>query len=361
MKIGILTYHNTRNCGALLQAYALQKKLFELGIDNEIIDYRCDKIEETYRLKKIYELKGIKQLAKWFLTIGRDKRTQKKFDEFKRENLKLSGKYDKASICKANLIYDAFITGSDQVWNAMINGDDLTYLLDFAGAEKKKYSYAASIGGGEPKVSYAEKMQTALADFDFISVRENPLAEYIKTDLGLDTQMVLDPTLLLDGDDYIFASEWKKPKTKYIFVYTIATTPNIESAAKKLSKETGLPIIWGHMSYRKRRGVKNVTDLSPCEFVNYIKNAEYVFTSSFHGMAMSIVLHKQFFYDLDDNVQNNNSRLETLAESLGLQSRELLKLSDASFLTNMPLIDYKQVESALEIRRRQSVCFLEKF
>ncbi len=357
MNLGIITYHNTRNCGAVLQAYALQRVLIDRGIKTDIIDYRCREIEQTYKIKKIKDIKGLKELVKWALTVQRDKITQKKFDQFKRKHIKLSSKYDRTNIQNANEYYDAFVTGSDQVWNFNLNGGDTVYLLDFAGKGKKKISYAASMGGSAMPPGFAEKTARALQTFDAVSVRETALAQYIKTLTGAEPQTVLDPTLLLTKERYAF-EEKEKPKKKYIFVYTIANTPNIERCAKALSRETGFPVIWGHMSYRKKSGVENMTTLSPVEFVNYIRNAEYVLTSSFHGMAFSVIMEKQFFYDLDKGEANNNSRLETLAELLNLQCREL---NEADLdLTQKRNIDYNTVSRLLNDARQRSLVFLGK-
>ena len=358
MKIGILTYHNTRNCGAVLQAYALQQALFALGIDNQIIDYRCDKIEEAYRLRHFWELKTIKMFIKWVLTIRNDKKTQKKFEIFRENILKLSGVYTKDTIKNANKEFDGFITGSDQVWNLYLNGNDYTYMLDFAEKGKKRISYAASMGSGSLTDGGNGAFKEAVLSFDLLSVREKPLKDYIKEITGIEPELVLDPTLLLKKEEYVFADNWGKPKYKYIFVYTVAPAENIEQKAKELSKKTGYPIIWGHMSYRKKRGVKNVTDLAPSELVNYIKNAEYVLTSSFHGMAFSIIMQKQFFYDLDNNVKNNNARLETLAQLLGLEDRELI--ADNMDLCKFAGIDYSAVNERLTRERKKSIEFLKK-
>ena len=93
------------------------------------------------------------------------------------------------------------------------------------------------------------------------------------------------------------------------------------------------------------------------DFVDYIKNAEYVFTSSFHGMAMSIVFEKQFFYDLDRNAKNNNSRLETLAEILSLENREAGKIETDS---GIDFIDYSVVHDILYESRKISEFFLKE-
>ena len=358
MKIGILTYHNTRNCGALLQAYALQQALFALGIDNEIIDYRCDKIDEAYRVKHLRELKTVKMFIKWVLTIRNDKKTQEKFELFRKNILKLSTVYTKNTIKNANKEFDGFITGSDQVWNFYLNGDDYTYMLDFAEKGRRKISYAASMGSGALTGSVRGAFKEALPSFDLISVREKQLKDYIKETVGIEPELVLDPTLLISKKKYVFSGNERAFDNKYIFVYTVAPAPNIEIKAKELSKKTGYPIIWGHMSYKKKRGVKNVTDLAPNELVNYIKNAEYVLTSSFHGMAFSIIMQKQFFYDLDNNVKNNNARLETLSELLGLQDRELT--GDDMDLCKSADIDYSAVNERLTHEREQSIDFLKK-
>jgi len=356
MKTGILTYHNTRNCGALLQAYALQKTLFNMGIDNDIIDYRCPKIDETYKLKKLKEIKNIKEFIKWTLTINAAKKSQKKFDEFKRQYLKLSEIYSSDTIIKANNSYDAFITGSDQVWNFNLNGNDYTYLLNFASDDKIKLSYAASMGGENVGKENEKNFAKGLSRFSSVSVREKALKEYVDRILEIDSKLVLDPTLLLEKEEYNFGESTKIINKKYIFVYTIAATPNIEKVAKALSQKTGYPIIWGHMSYRKKKGVINKTDISPDEFVNYIKNAEYVLTSSFHGMALSIVMEKQFFYDLDTKKQNNNSRLETLAEILGLQERNM-GINAVDFKQD---INYLKIKELLKIKRKESIDYLTK-
>ncbi len=356
MKIGILTYHNTRNCGAVLQAYALCKKLCDLGLDNEIIDYRCEKIEQAYKIKKLNQIKGAKEFIKWFLTIRNDKKSQKKFDAFKSKYLNLSMPYYKDTIQSANKIYNSFITGSDQVWNFKLNGDDFTYLLDFADNEKSKNSYAASMGSDIIDKKNQEHFKKSILSFDKISVRENLLREYVQSITKNEAHLVLDPTLLLNENDYNFESKINI-KDKYIFVYTIAPTPHIESCAKALSKQTGYKIIWGHMSHRKKKGVVNKTDISPDEFINYIKNAQFVFTSSFHGMALSCVLKKQFFYDLDVSKNNNNSRLETLAKTLNLTSREL---KDNNFnITDFCDIDYTSLNKTLKAEQDKSIDFLK--
>ena len=146
-------------------------------------------------------------------------------------------------------------------------------------------------------------------------------------------------------------------KDKYIFVYTVAPSPNIYNKAIELSKKTGLKIKWAHMSYKNFKGAQNIKNPSPVEFLNLIDNASYVLTSSFHGMALSIVFKKQFFYDLDINKINNNSRLTTLASQLQLEGREITFSSE---LLKYDDIDYSVVNQLLDKKREESIGFLKE-
>ena len=146
-------------------------------------------------------------------------------------------------------------------------------------------------------------------------------------------------------------------KERYILVYTIASTPNIEKKAKELSQKTGLPIIWSHMSYKNRKGATNVKSPTCDEFLSLIKNAEYVLTSSFHGMAFSIIYEKNFYYDLSITKNNFNSRLTTLAQILDLSSREIKPDKD---ILSYEKIDYQRVNSLKDEFRNKGINYLKE-
>lgn len=354
MRIGIITYHNTRNCGAVLQSYALMETIKKIGFSAKIIDYKCEEIDKAYIIKKPWELRGVKEAVKWLLTVGINTKAQKKFDLFKKEKLVLTGAYDKNNITKINSQFDGFITGSDQVWNFNLNGADENYILKFAAADKKKISYAASLGYKEIPEDYISLYKENLATFSGISVRETDGKTALEC-LGFSCETVVDPTLLLDKGDY-FELEADNKWGKYIFVYTVAVTPNIEKKAKELSKKTGLPIIWGHMSYKNYKGVKNIKSPFCDEFLSLIKNAEYVVTSSFHGMAFSIIYEKEFFFDLSVSKNNYNSRLTSLADTLELSNREIRVDRD---MLNYEKIDYNRVNRLKEKKKEEAIKFLK--
>lgn len=355
MKIGILTYHSTLNVGAALQAYALQKVIAGLGVSCEIIDYRCMHLEEVYRVKSMTEVESMKEFIKWILTVGNTKRAKRKFDQFNAFYQTLShGVYTRDCLTNLNSDYEVFIVGSDQVWNMDLNGNDATYLLDFAAKDKKRISYAASFGYKEMPEAYKQEIARNLMLFDVISVRETSGSRIVEGLLGKEAQVVLDPTLLLN------MTEWEKlnfkrlyPK-RYVLLYMVAATPSALKFAKQWGRVHQCDVICIHYSYAKFRGVINVHDCSPLEFLSYIKYAQCVVASSFHGVCFSAVFEKEFFYELDPNPINNNSRIETLMSTLGLENREIVNGSCA----DENGVDYTRVRSMLEAEKHKSVEFL---
>ena len=158
MKVGILTYHDTTNYGAAFQAFALQKKIEELGCDCEIIDYKCKAVTERYEIKSPFKSSNIKQCIKRILTNKNNRNLKLKFETFYKRYQKRSDKtYYKNTISETNNIYDKFIVGSDQVWNLRLSGEDTTYMLDFVKDDSKKYSYAASFGYSKIPDKYINK------------------------------------------------------------------------------------------------------------------------------------------------------------------------------------------------------------
>lgn len=357
MKIGTLTYHDTRNYGAVLQAYALQKTIENLGVDCEIIDYKSEFLAEVYKIKSISEIKGVKEFIKWALTIKYDRKSKIKFDRFNRTKQTFSSKsYTKDNIDEANNIYDGFVVGSDQVWNLNLNNKDTTYFLDFVSNESKKFSYAASFGYKSIPDEYLDITTQNLSKFNKISVREEQGKNIIENTLNKDSKVVLDPTLLLERESWnkIKKDTYYKEKD-YILVYSVAATPSLFEFAKKLSKEKKCDIVYINRSYFNKFGMKNIRDASPEEFLGYINGAKYIVTSSFHGVAFALNYKKDFFYELDAKPQNNNSRLQSLINIVGLESREIIN-GNNDYIDNK--IDYNKVSNILKEERIKSIHYL---
>ena len=143
-KVGIITYHNAINFGAVLQSYALNRYINNCGVECETIDYHSNKIDSSYRLIR-YQKGNLKLLLNSFIGIKNNILKKIRFNKFKKNIVISKCKYDCDNVVSANDVYKTFITGSDQVWNLDLN-DDVNYYLDFVNGDNKRNSYAASFG-----------------------------------------------------------------------------------------------------------------------------------------------------------------------------------------------------------------------
>ena len=321
MRVGLLTFHDAINYGAVLQAVALSRSLTKVCNEQcTLLDYRCKSIDQMYRIKE-------GNLAKRLLKAGYQTLKRNSFRKFVKYNCQMTGKLDEQSINQYADCFDAWVVGSDQVWNGNITGHDSNFLLEFVGDCSRKLSYAASFGNYQIPVQEVPLFQKALESFDGISVREPAGAEAIKDITNLNVDVHLDPTLLLDMDEWGAMAKEPKIKNKYIFIYASGDVSKIAPLAKRISKETGMKILYMG-NYNIPNGRK-LSFVSPEAWLGYIKNASCVLTNSFHGTAFSIIFNRHFFVDLGKTEVRNgtemhhNDRAENLINTLGLQNRAI--------------------------------------
>ena len=316
MKTGLLTYHHTKNFGSWLQTYALYKKLVDLGVDIEVIDYRCPAIEKRETPNPFRIQLNVKNMLKDFMYVRPLRNLHKRFEEFSNQYLKLSEKvYTPETIQQANFEYDNFLIGSDIVWGTHINGGDLSYFLDFADDSKGKYAFAASIGEKWKKEEW-DKISNLLARFDSIAVREKQSSEWIKEVCNIDVETVCDPTMLLTKQDWESFCGERKIKEKYILVYFMDKEGIIVRDALKIGKKYNLPVYYvGYTN--KLKGVKKYIVHDPADFVSVIKNAEMTFCGSYHGMLFSLYMNTPFYF----YYKHSSSRMEHIALTLNIQDR----------------------------------------
>lgn len=355
-KVGILTFHNALNYGAVLQTYALQQTISQLPAKVEIIDYRCPQIEKQYRsiLGAGKKIDRIKHGLMYFQYCQRNRI----FAHFCNHRLKLSKQYfiSQKELLKVNSQYDFFVVGSDQVWNAFITGLDETYLLNFVDNNRKKISYAASFGFPELPDEWKPRYKLLLESFYGLSVREQQGADILGNLTGRDAHVHIDPVLLMKAD------EWKRiaapiKEQNYIFVYLMAKTETILKFIEELANQTGYKVIWFGPGLRRPIRAKYIRTGSPEEFLGYLLNASYVVTNSFHGTAFSILFHKAFFIELLPRQHNSNSRLEQILNLFHLSDRLIL---DKTKINIQGHIDYAEVEKILDKEREKSIHYLKK-
>lgn len=329
-KIGILTFHNAINYGAVLQVYSLQKTIKDMGCYSSVIDYRCPKIKEADKYIKTDSLKSFIKSIYEIYTLYEKK---KKFNDFLQENVEISREYKKEELCKVETIFDLFIVGSDQVWNPYITDYDDTYLLSFVNDNKKRNSYAASFGLSQLPSNWCDESMKELSRFNVLSTRESTGKEIITKKIKKEVSVDLDPVFLRT------ANEWrnlvKNKKEKYIFVYM--PWEETLTFAKKLSDETGLPIIqcgWKSILNPRKNVGEIESSLGPDEFLSLLHNSEYVVTGSFHATAFSIIFHKKFYVEIPSKV---GSRIQNLLEMFSLQDRRIGLKCDADI--NWDMVD----------------------
>lgn len=318
-KVGIVTYHRAVNYGAILQAYALNRKIKTFDIDVETIDYSCDAVNVQYDYHKLNKCASLKNFVAHNLTCFLRRRKKIRFIEFLKR-FSLSETCDRESIRELSRKYEIFITGSDQVFNPLCHKNDPTYFLDFVSAGSKN-CYAASLGSISQFESSKIDVIPLLKEFDKISFRETDATEYMESVLDKKCTTVMDPVWLLDKNEWceIAVSNEKK---QFIFVYNLMDYKYMEKFVSKLSKETGLPVVVVNRTFRGDLlyfgGAKSRSNCSPEEFLGYIRDAQYVVTDSFHGTSLSILFEKQICIALNPATDNTNSRLHTILNLAGL-------------------------------------------
>ena len=378
-KLGICICYQVRNYGSQLQSYATTVELKRRNIDFEIIRYK-KKFTPKLILSLIPRLFNPVFFSERFL-LRYPKKIRLKLDrEFNKNNSLRNSCLEKFSkerftalspvyygydeLCKASKNYDGIMVGSDQLW-APSGITSNFYNLMFVDDSVLKVSYAASMGVSRIKKKLHKIYSTFLSRMDFISVRENTAKKLVEELSSNKAQVVVDPVLLLSGDDWFNEIPDKKLFDEpYIFAYFLGKTPEYRQAVTKFAKEKGLKIVTSHHmdSYNKADigfGDYAPYDVGPQEFVNLIRNAKYVFTDSFHGCVFSMLYKKQFMvfnrYS-DKSISSKNSRIDSFCENYGLSDRRFD--GDINAVDNE--IDYTSVLEKAELHRHESLAFLDK-
>ena len=371
-KIGILTFHRSHNNGSMLQALALQNIINEkYNCCAEIIDFSNYAQQNMYA--PIPKPQNIKQLIKaiiWSTNYKQMKRQYCAYDNFAQKYFHLSDKKYNTS-AEMRMIeneYDAFIVGSDQVWNVKCIDADDAYYLDFVSA-KPCYSYAVSFGANNPFVldDKSQKYKKYLSKFGKVSVREKNAQKWIKQATGNLVPICLDPTMLYDK------TEWEKIvdigsspiiSEKYIFFYCFSITEEVQRFLKYVSKQTGLPVYF--MEAKEwtlkccwKNGIKLIKQYGPDVYMNVVKHAEIFITTSFHGTAFATIYKKRFWYIKSKKSESSqDDRAISFLTQLNLTSqyKTIPELMDTD-LYKFP--DYTGIDENVKKLREESFDYLK--
>ena len=380
-KVAIVSCYFKKNYGSMLQAYATQKVLDELKIENETIN-----IEENVDFKKgknrfykcqIFNFSFIKSKL-GMIKLKIDKKINKKlnrninmrnnkFERFK-HNFKLTKPfYTYQELTDACKNYSSVIVGSDQLW-LPVNVVADYYTLNWVPENVNKISYATSFGISDIPNKYKNMYKKFLNRLNFISVREENACQLVRELSNKEAKLVCDPTILLEKNS------WKEiePKKRiiegdYIFCYFLGKNIEHRKFAERLKRNTGYKIVSlnhcdEYVKYSDKFADITPYNIGPGEFINLIKHAKIVCTDSFHGTVFSLINNVNFFtferFKSKNSKISTNSRIYSLLKIVNLEHRILKgneKIEDV-----LHDIDFKKTNEKLQKYRESSIEFLKE-
>lgn len=349
MKIGIVTFHNAHNYGAILQTTALKTFITNLGHKCFIIEHDNEKITGSYKpsFKAIFKDLGynpynfFKIIPRFIFYLSKNLR----YKIFARS---INNLYHAIPLKESKP--DLIVFGSDQIWNGQITGNDKFYYGQIeASSNIKRISYAASIGFGSNQ--FLKDNKDLLENFESLGVREESLQEELKK-LNYGATLNVDPTLLLNSEEWDEIFNFKDKEIKdYIFVYAMRSRDKVLKLAKQIAKHTGHKIVevrantslnWNSLFNTGSYGsVRN--------FVKKLRNARAVITDSFHGTVFSIIYEKPFYsVKLGDG---GDDRVDNLLKTFNLRDHFISSLDShinlPSCIENLLKAGNNQIENSI--------------
>lgn len=379
MNIAITTWHSGPNAGTFFQVYGLYNYLERRGHYVEIIDYHHNKIDFISRgwwyylsqpwtlVRNKMEIKcKIKQIAK-VEALFKDQlqiRNQRFAEMYAQMNMTAPVRTDE-DFSKLNNLFDLFIVGSDQIWNAsMLNR---RYLLDYVQPGKIKAAYCPSMGSGTV-LKYQQKVfQRYLKDFSYIATRELKLKEILTPLLSIPVEHLLDPSMLIPREEYTKMAHLPEQfrNDRYLLCYFLPKNDFQAELARKFASENGLKLVvmTMHAYSFQVQGAEIYAAAGPREFLGLIANASVVFSSSFHCAIFSILFHKDLYVfeqKFNGKTADVNQRYIEQLETYGITHRYIRWNQNINSGNRVP-IDYGKVEAIFQERLKRSQAFLDQF
>lgn len=360
-RISIITWYSSGNYGTTLQAFALHRKLQNLGYSVSILRETEFKNKRKIIIKYVLNKLGLLEYSK-----------KKKFSSnpkdlniynFIRQNININEVFTNKELKQYVSETDVFITGSDQIWNAW-NCYNPFYFLEFA-ENKKRIAYATSIGTVSFPEEHKKEIKILLSKFHSIAVRESSAVSLINNLLGQNNCIqVADPTFLLNREEWTMISsnakiEFSVPK-QYILCYFIGNNENYQRQLEDVKRKTKIENViiipsLENPSFKIENTIV-YNEAGPLEFIKLIQNASLVCTDSFHATTISIISLVKFveFKRFNDNdTKSQNSRIYDLLEHYNLSY--LLYDENDKWLEP---VDFKRIEEITNNDKERSVNYL---
>lgn len=360
-KVAIMTWFHYHNFGTALQVVALSRVVEKLGYQADVIQYvphgRVVTLPDgngwLYYVEKIKQKIASGRLVK-------DVVREDAFREFINQELTLTASCQTASeLYRLNDAYDAFICGSDQIWAPTVF--DPKYFLDFVEDRDKMVAYAPSTGMTEISDRYIRnRFKECVTRFKYLSVREVQGSRLLKEISGKEVEVVLDPTLLLECEEWDQMASEQLYESPYILCYFLGNNADTWHHVYRVSLKTNLPVkVIPVFARDVNRGYDVVAGVGPREFIALIRNASVVCTDSFHGTLFSIIYEKPFYVYTrfsDKDVKSQNSRIYNILHLLGLETRLVVDKTKVE----KPFYDPLPVKTRLETLKEKSLSYLSR-
>lgn len=361
MKIGIITMPLCANYGGTLQNWALQQVLKKIG--HEPITLRFPVVYQgmssVYYWCRVFPMQFARFVAHKFVggkyemppTIGLWKKSVSGMERFVDEHINVTEYLPNLSMDDVRRYgVEALIVGSDQIWRPVMYDAVKYYFLGFTGdSDILRIAYAPSVA--LDKWPYREGVTVQLRElikkFSAVSVREESSIKLVKDNLGVDAQWVLDPTMLLEKENYVdVCKNVPKCNEPFVFAYILDMTDDKKAMAEKVARVCGCSV-----KYLTADRVKEDDTIE--KWLANFRDAKFVITDSYHGTVFSLIFQKQFycFY----NTYRGNARMDSLKKISGLNDRFITNFIDAMETS----IDYTSVEDRVNIMRKSSWDYLE--
>lgn len=343
-RVGICTLHDANpNFGATLQAFSLQQVIKDMGHDVEFLKFKepimKKKRERKLKLKKCYSNSKFSPIDTSKILINSKIQESNKYLNIAKEIYN-----------KEKDRYDAIIIGSDELWN--LKNPSFIHQKEYYGHDlncNNVFTYAPSANGTDKKL-FDEyfKNEITLENIKNFSARDRGTLGFIKEVAGIDAELVLDPTLLIeDFDKYAVEPE----DEEYILIYDYRVAPDRKQKIQELAKNKNLKIY--SIGFYNPWADKNI-NADIFEFLGYVKKAKYIVTATFHGTLFSIIYKKQFV-----TTAGNSTKIKDILERLNLNERDITNVKHIEHIVD-ELIDYNEVEKLKLENRRKSMDYLKK-
>lgn len=376
MKLGILTLVPYDNYGGILQGYALQTVLERMGHDVTImrtklynwVSLKNKILRFVWWVKDRYVKRkaGISCLVPGTYLDYRVARIKPFIDKhihFTREFSSTRDLYrfqDKSQ-------YDGFVVGSDQTWRPCLSPDLYHMFCDFlpASSHKLRIAYAASFGVDTNEFSDVQLgiCKPLIKKFQAISVREESGVKLCKDLFGVEAKHVLDPTMLLNKEDYLELIKDYHPQNEhvdlmqYMFFFNHEENAIIAKTSSLLNmKPVNLMTKYFLNQVQDKSQLPDAQFLPVEEWISAYSRAKFVLTDSFHGTVFCIIFNVPFLCVSPVAI----ARFKSLLKVYGLEDRLVMKESEVTKELLEKPIDWEKVNSVREILKKQSLDFLKK-